>query len=261
MNRNILYLLIVLLGFSASGCKVKKVPQSAAHTQLELSKEDAFKIKLIDDIHKTTFDFNYVTAKAKVKITREGKDFSLTFNIRAQKNERVWISVNALGGIEVARVLMTKDSVKIIDRFSKQYHAADYTFLSGILKTDVNFQLIQDLMFGNSPNEYNYMESAISQNEATYQFVGKNKTSNFEIEVRKDDFRLHTISLTDLNDIKRTVKAGYSGYKSLDQSIFPYLINATASSQKEAVTLNLEYVKVEKVNNLEFPFNVPKNFD
>lgn len=259
MNRNILYILIVFI--SVSGCRTKKLMESSAHTQIEISKEDALKVKLIDDIQKSVFDYNFITAKAKVKVTREGKDFSLTFNIRAHKNDKVWISVNALGGIEVARVLMTKDSVKIIDRFSKQYHAADYVFLSGLLKTDVNFQLIQDLMFGNCPNEFNYSDAAISQNEATYQFAGKNKSSNFEVEVRKDDFRLHTISLIDILDVKRTVKAGYSGYRTLDQSNFPFFINATATSQKESVSLNLEYVKVEKVNNLDFPFNVPKNFD
>ena len=116
-------------------------------------------------------------------------------------------------------------------------------------------------MFGNCPNEFDYSESNISQNEATYQFAGKNKSSNFEVDVRKDDFRLHSISLIDIKDAKRTVKAGYSGYRNLDESNFPFLINATATSQKESVSLNLEYVKVEKVNNLDFPFNVPKNFD
>lgn len=261
MNKQFLYILILLFAITFSSCRVKKVIFKDESQKIEISKEEEIKLKLIEGIQTSYFDFNFLSAKAKVKVNRAGTDFSLTFNIRAHKNECIWISANAIGGIEVARVLLTKDSVKILDKFSKKYIAQDYTYLSELLKTNVDFYMMQDLMFGNAPQSFNYREATVLQNLTTVQFNGKENTTTYAIDLRRDDLRLQRISLSEMSEGNRNVEVNYGGYKLIEMSNFPYIISSVASSQKESLSLNLEYVKVEKVSNLEFPFNIPKNFE
>ncbi len=261
MNNLKLYIVILSVAIFSSSCRVKKLKVEPSKDNLELSVEDELKRKILPYIKTSNFNFQYLIAKAKVNVKREGKDFNLTFNIRVENNTKIWISVNALGGIEVARVLLSQDSVKIIDRLNKQYIAKDYIFLSELLKTNVSYALIQDMMFGNAPSTIDYEKSAISMNESTYQFEGNQEMINYTVNLRKEDFKLLVLNLLDQGEEKRQVEVNYGGFKLIENQNFPFLINSIASSPKESLTLNLEYAKIEKVTNLEFPFNVPKKFD
>lgn len=261
MNNLKLYIFILSIALLSSACRVKKLKVEPETNKTELNVEDEIKRKIVPYINSTNLNFQYLIAKAKVNVKREGKDFNLTFNIRVENNTKIWISANALGGIEVARVLLTQDSVKIIDRLNKQYLAKDYDFLSELLKTKVSYSLIQDMMLGNAPSSVNYEKSVITMNENTYQFEGSQDAINYTVNLRKEDFKLLVINLLDLGEEKRSVEVNYGGFKLIENTNFPFLINSIASSPKESLTLNLEYAKVEKVTNLEFPFNVPKKFD
>ncbi len=245
---------------SVTACKVKKVEPVQGSQKIELSKEEQAKMKLIDGIQNAYFKYDFISAKAKVKVNRTGSDFNLTFNIRAKKDQIIWISANAIGGIEIARAMLTKDSVKILDRLQKRYISSDYKYLSSLLNITVDFNTMQDLMFGNAPRNVDYQTSDILQNENAVQFNGTLSKMNYSIDLRKEDFRLQRISMTEA-ETKRNVIVNYGDYKIVDASTFPYLISSTAISQKESLSLNLEYVKIEKVTTLEFPFNVPKNFE
>ena len=261
MINKIILIFICTIALSISSCRVKKAASLPNQATEQVSEEELLKKSIVAKLFATGFDYHFLTAKAKVKVTREGKDFSLTFNIRSEKDKQIWISANAIGGIEVARVLMNKDSIRILDRFNKQYIVKDYQYLSELLKTPVDFYLLQDLMFGEAPRGINYQESSLMQSESSYLFSGILNTINYNLNIRKEDYKTQNIVLADFENKKRKVEVNYGGFKIFEGYNFPYLISSVASSQKESLSLNLEYVKVEKVNNLEFPFTIPKKFD
>ena len=117
------YIVLVLLSISifASACKSRKFMSAAKNEIMIVSEEELLKQNIIAKVPAANFDFNFLQSKAKVQANVKGKDYSLTFNIRMQKDKRIWISVNAIGSIEVARILITPDSVRIIDRINNQY--------------------------------------------------------------------------------------------------------------------------------------------
>lgn len=262
MNKIKIVALATVCIFSLGACRTKKlsvVPEQKM--QVKISEEEILKKNAIASLATSDFNYNFLSSKAKVKINREGKDFSLTFNIRMQKDEQIWISVNAIGGIEVARALLNKDSVRLLDRLNKQYIVKDYLYLSELLNTKVDFFLLQDLMLGNNPKNLEYINASFSQSENLYIFEGLKDFLNYTINTRKEDSKLVYIQLKDSRDTKKNVNVNYGGFKLVENTNFPFLISSVASSEKESLSLNLEYVKVEKVEKLEFPFNVPKKFD
>lgn len=261
MNRAKNYLIVFIAVLSFSACKTQKVAQKVEQKPIEVSKEDLQKSKVIESLSTSDFDFNYLSTKSRVKIKRDEKEFTLTFNIRMQKNNQIWISVNAIGGIEVARALLNKDSVRLLDRINKQYIVKDYAYLSDMLQTNVDFYLLQDLMIGNVPKQLDYSKAVFTQTNADYRFEGLKDFISFVIDARLVDSKLSAIRLTDSRNTKKSVNVNYSDFKLVENTNFPFLISSVASSEKESLSLKLEYLKVEKVEKLEFPFNVPKKFD
>ncbi|MBK7856213.1 MAG: DUF4292 domain-containing protein [Bacteroidetes bacterium] len=66
-----------------------------------------------------------------------------------RRDSVIWISISPALGIEVARVLITKDSVKVIDRLSNKYKLTDYKYLNDLLRMNVDFDIIQGVLTGN----------------------------------------------------------------------------------------------------------------
>lgn len=254
---------MALLSFSLflTACKSRQYITNTITEKSSVSAEELLKQSLLTKIPNANFNFNYLQAKAKVQANVKDKDYNLNFNIRIQKDERIWISVNAIAGIEVARILINKDSVRIIDRINNQYLVKDYDFISGMLNMKVNYEMIQNLMLGNSPILLNNESLSVKQDDLNYVLTAKSNESLSNFAYRKTDTKLSEFSLEETTIEKRSIKVQYNDYRMIEDANFPFLINSIASSQKESLKLNVQYTKVEKLNSLEFPFNVPKRFE
>lgn len=254
---------VALLSFTLflTACKSRQYLSDSKSEKHSVSAEEMLKQSLLTKIPNANFNFNYLQAKAKVQANVKNKDYTLNFNIRMQKDERIWISVSAIASIELARILINKDSVRIIDRINNQYLVKDYEFLSGMLNTNVNYELIQNLMIGNSPLLMNNESLFIKQDDQNYILSNHNKENISNYAYRKADAKLSSFSMEENTDTKRNIQVQYNDYRLIEDANFPFLINSIASSQKESLKLNVQYTKVEKLNSLEFPFNVPKRFE
>jgi hypothetical protein len=99
MINKIILIFICTIALSISSCRVKKAASLPNQATEQVSEEELLKKSIVAKLFAVGFDYHFLTAKAKVKVTREGKDFSLTFNIRSEKDKQIWISANAIGGI------------------------------------------------------------------------------------------------------------------------------------------------------------------
>ena len=93
-------------------------------------------------------NFDFLSAKAKVNFDGE-KDYSLSANFRMQKDSVIWLSLSPGLGVEVARVMITRDSISVLDKLSKDYNKIDYGTISKKYDFDINFNLIQSVILGN----------------------------------------------------------------------------------------------------------------
>jgi hypothetical protein len=67
----------------------------------------------------------YYSAKADVELSMHDEQRSFKAHLRSVQDSAVWASVVPLLGIEAARVLLTPDSLKIMDRINDQYFVGD----------------------------------------------------------------------------------------------------------------------------------------
>jgi hypothetical protein len=69
--------------------------------------------------------------------------------LRAKKDSIIWISISPLLGIEVARVMITPDSVMMLDRIHNKYQVNTFETINKLLQLKVNFEIVQALLYGN----------------------------------------------------------------------------------------------------------------
>lgn len=72
-----------------------------------------------------TLQPRYYTAKANVDITIGEESKSFKAQVKSVRDSAAWISVVPALGIEVARVLLTPDSLKMLDKLHDQYFVGD----------------------------------------------------------------------------------------------------------------------------------------
>jgi hypothetical protein len=140
------FLSFSLLLFFASCHPTKKIVETPH--PVKVKGDNA--IQLFDSVLANQFNFEWLVTKAQVEYTdRENNPESFDVNIRMRKDSAIWISVTPLLGIEAVRVLITPDSMKIMNRLKKTYMLRDLSFLDDILKAHINFEIMQAVLIGN----------------------------------------------------------------------------------------------------------------
>src|SRR5688500_12805789 len=144
----LLYLLLIVV--LAANCRSTKTIQTA------ISKKDSTiasgdssthndSLQVISTIYEgiTKNRVNFNTFSAKIKVDFEGADGKKNdFNavIRLQKDSVLWVSINALLGIEAFRVLITPDSVKVLNKLDKVAQLRSVNYLKEITKLPFTFK-------------------------------------------------------------------------------------------------------------------------
>lgn len=94
----------------------------AVATLLLLSSACSPKKKIVEPEH--SFSYEWMTAKMTMDVTAQGVELNnVTGMLRMRRDSTIWISAAAMMGMETVRVLITQDSVVMLNRFDKNYLA------------------------------------------------------------------------------------------------------------------------------------------
>ena len=130
-------------------CKTRKAAQPAkAIVDIKPMKGDSVE-SLLDKIQQYSFKAEWMSAKASVTANDSGQETSFDITLRIHKDSIIWISVSPLLGIEVARIMITPDSIKMLDRLHGQYQCSSFEYINKLLQMKVNFEIVQALLTGN----------------------------------------------------------------------------------------------------------------
>jgi hypothetical protein len=223
------------------------------------------------------FNYNWLTSKFSAEVLTDDNKQSFTVSVRAKKDSAMWLSVSVLG-IEGARMLITQDSVRFMDKLNNKYFVGDYQYLSKLLSIDVDFETMQSVLIGNSMEFYDEDEKLKSGKDSTYYLLSTIKKRKLKKALRenganmvaKDElaqriwlhpltFKVYKIVINDFpND--RTFTANYSNFQVVDSSYFPFKANFVIKAQKQ-ITLDIDYSKVINDKPQTMPFNIPTKYE
>lgn len=139
INRLVLgcLLLVTLLGFY--GCKSAKVPGGKEKVNTKELKE------FVASMQEHEPAFRTFSARLSVDLQMGDKTMGSRVELKLVKDSALQLSVQPFLGIEVFRMELTPDSVKVMDRMNKRYVAEGYTALKEEWPIDFNFYNLQAL--------------------------------------------------------------------------------------------------------------------
>src|SRR5687767_12031726 len=117
----------ILLVIALASCRSTRPIQSAiskkdSTTSAAVLKNDSIRFiqNTWQQISANHISFNSFSAKVNIDYSgSDGKKYDVNANLRMLKDSAIWISANAVLGIEAIRVLVTRDSVKFLDKLNK----------------------------------------------------------------------------------------------------------------------------------------------
>jgi len=259
MKKNILSS-IFLLGavVFVSACKPKKEIVVAPPTQSE-SKTDNTKAETLTLLNSKQLKFNTLSLKAKASLDIGGDANDVTMNFKMKDKETIWVSVTALGGLaEVARALITPDSIKIMNRLKNEYLKKPFSYIYNFTNKQVNFNTLQAVLTGNAMGEFLTPQSDLKLENGAWIVSGSKEDLDYKLLFNT----LLKVAETNLNDVKngQALKVTYSDYQKLNESLFPGSLQIKTLSKAKKINIDLQFVKIDGNVPVDFPFNVPKRF-
>lgn len=215
---------------------------------------NAFQHLKMNRINFTTF-----SAKVNVDYKTEDKNYDVNAFVRMYKDSVIWISINAIFGIEALRAYITKDSVKILDKQSKEYTSRAVSYLQEVSALPLDLATLQDLIVGNpvfvDSNIVNYRRT---DNEISLLSVGE-WFKNL-LTINEKNYQIERIKLDDADIIRnRTCDLSYSDYENKKGVNFSTKRKITITEKKN-LNIKLEFKQYDFNEPLTFPFSIPKNY-
>ncbi len=277
--KGVVRLMVVIMVFMQFSCRTY---YPIGETRARAISDKHLYSSIIDSgLHYNSF---YVKRFA-ANVTLEGKKKSFKGSLKNQKDSAIWISVrSAVGGIEGMRILITPDSVKVIDRMKKEYFYTTFDFINEQLNTELNFESLQAIftnsLFQAISNEKNRpfvrnFKNKVIDNQ--YHFGSKNpkkvvrKLRRDKVTRRLNRFgyqrfiidpslkRIIDVLIMDFAD-NRNINLTYRDFKMYDNQKFPQRMSLKVTDDRSMLLCNIKFNKITFNEKLHFSFKISRKY-
>lgn len=256
MRRNILnsVLAIMLLTFLGS-CRAKKDLVKSGPSSVAISGNKAEALKLVSN---NTAKYSTLSIKAKADLDIAGNENDATLTLRIRRGEAIWVSVTALAGLEIARVLITPDSIKIRNNLESTYISKPFSYLYEFTSPEINFSTLETIIAGNPQKEVVTEQADLSIQGN--QYILKKMVGSLIHSINFNE--LNKVALTNLKDeaADQEVFVRYGDFIKVEDQIFPHLVNIKSRVENKNVVIDLVYNRIGINEVLDMPFSIPKRF-
>ena len=227
-------------------------------------------------IKESELKFDWIYAKADAETLIDGEDHNLDIRIKGKKDSAIWISIQAVGLVDIAKLLITRDSVKMVVYVKKQYFKGDFNYINQLLNADLDFEMLQAVLFGNSADfddDDSKLKPVVDRENCLYLLSTERKRKLRRITSGQDSLKrsLQTMTLNPdsykiianiFEDVttNRSFKATYENFNAKDSVFAPHHVNIDIKAEKQ-INLKINYVRIELNQPQKLTLNIPKNYD
>jgi hypothetical protein len=215
---------------------------------------------ILDKIKQPNYNYTWFFAKAKIEIEDSKNNNTVNAIIKMKNDSIIWISLNALMGIEISRMLITKDTVKMLDKFNKKYYTYDFNYVRKVTNMPtLDFAMLQKIILGTDLN-FDEKNASVEQSDSCIKIL------NIENQIQNIIW-VNTLNMTMakrvLKDkvINQSYEMNYSDYRLLADRLFSYRRKVKLESNKSIYSLNVDYQKVVLEEQQKFNFTVPEKYE
>ncbi|MEE4197644.1 MAG: DUF4292 domain-containing protein [Bacteroidales bacterium] len=258
MISNSRFILIVyfFLIFAVSACSItSKTEVSSEKTVLSPEEIDV-------QIKKNALNTaGIVINGAKIKIIQNNQTQRLRANLKSIPGESMLISLSSSLGIEIARALITPDSIRFIDRINRNYLIGSYSTVASIYNIPVDYKLLQDALFDLQSlyfQSFHYPTKNYKPKDGYFQFFKEDHQITYHFKIDQDNFFISRVQLN-FHNLPKIITLDYSNYTKFDQFFIPMDISATISDQDKTIQVNINYSDM-RIEPVQIKLIVPSSY-
>src|SRR5699024_9794847 len=240
---------IVLLSSCASKKKAKTTTK-AAETETKVT---------INSVELNNINYHTFAGKAKANVKLKDESQRVSLTLRVENQRRIWISVTATLGIEVARVLITPQRIQIMNRLHGEYYDKPFEYIYNYSSKVLTFATLQDILVGNVSTELLQTASVdVAKSKEDVQVIGVNEDLVFHYLLNMEN-KPEFLKISQ-SETEESLEANYQDYTDFSGYHFARINKLIFTSEESPVQAELEYSEVSFNEVLDFPFSVPSRY-
>jgi hypothetical protein len=234
--------------------KPKKTSVSTVNSKTALSSQ-----MILSNLEDNHIDYHTFSARVKLDITTgQTMQKGITAFVRMQKDSVIWVSIRPLLGIELERVLITPDSVKLINYLKNTVYLQSADSLQQFLNIPFDFAALQDILMGNPVLITDSLRN-IERDSATISFSCDKESLSASYVLSAGSFLMKKSRLLDHYN-RRSSQQQYDQYALLAGHQFALQRKLLFEAGSE-VNATLRFSNIEFDRPLSFPFTYNDQFD
>lgn len=235
-----------------SACKSTKVV-SDGQVNSNLSAKN-----IIKQHYQNELQFKTIRGKLKIDYADGKTQQAVPLTLRMEKDKAIWVSA-PLG---IVKAYITPGRVSFYNKLQNEYFDGDFTFLSNMLGTELDFQQVQNLLLGQALMNLKNDKYSAEVSGDSYELKPKKAAELFKIlfQIEPKNFKMAAQQISQPLK-RRLLQINYTNYQEIEKRVLPNTINVAATNGETRSTIAIEYRNMEFDRQLKFPYKIPSGFD
>ena len=202
---------------------------------------------------------DWLDGKAKISYNDGNFSVSISSNIKMRKDSLIWMNAKKLG-LEVARVLITPDSIYVLNRLNREYTVKGLSSLQKDYNLPGDFATLQQVILGN-PIFFFTGNMELENSSIAYHLFGKSGEKESHYYLDNPGLLLRKMTFKDkMANRNMDLSLGEYG-KTDDQQDFSYLRNVLVDSRETGkAELEIKFTKITLNQPTEMEFQIPDRY-
>lgn len=224
-------------------------------------------------LKKNELRYEWLSVKFSAKMEVDKKETSVNGQLRIHRDSAIWISFTALG-FEAARILITQDSVKFLNRLDNTFLTTDYSFINNNLNSAFDFDMLQSLLVGNDLSLYenDKFKGNIDGGQYHLSTVGRRKLKKFirntseakkvlvqSLWLEPETGKITQVLMKELGKDNKKLETKYSVFETINNQQYPSSLEVSIQAEKN-IRITLDFAKPKLDEPLLMPFSIPGKY-
>ncbi len=219
------------------------------------------------ELHSNQAEFDWFSSRFTGSVEYNDKMHTIAGTMRIRKDSAIFISIAPVLGIEVARALITPDSVKLLNRIESTYYLGDIGILNNMFNTDIDFFMLQSLLTGNDFPHFRMDQFDLTQETPLLRLVarerlrdsGSGQAIQQAITVDPETMRIRT-NILEENQSGRALRADYERYESVGGTLLPAGLKIMFADPSGTSNLEMNYTRMALNIPQKMQFKIPSKY-
>tara|TARA_B100001057_G_scaffold405238_1_gene418104 strand:+ start:1190 stop:1933 length:744 start_codon:yes stop_codon:yes gene_type:complete len=211
---------------------------------------------ILKNAQKKGAEVDWFTAQLKGQAQLNDKTYPISAQLRMRKDSVIWISVSAILGLEAARINLTPDSVKLINRLNSTFFKGDVKELTKRYNLHLSFYEIQNVLLAkysfSNPTSFQLLPS-----EQDYILFAESDTAKHTIRLNSEflPLEINTVNQDSIN-----LKLSYSNFVAVQEQWLPLNTDLQVLTLNNGFNFTYSYSKILVNRPKKIKFSIPSSY-